>query len=48
MRMRGRRPSWIACLVTENAAEIRACDAITAAAVASTTSGTCAHVGAIR
>ena len=46
--MRGSRPSWIACLVTENAAVISACEAITVAAVASTTSGSCAQRGAIR
>ena len=45
--MRGRMPSWIACLVTENAAVISACDAITVAAVASTTSGNWAQPGAI-
>ena len=39
MRMRGRRPSWIACLVIEYAPEIMACEAITVAAVASTTAG---------
>ena len=27
MRMRGSSPSWIACLVTENAAVISACEA---------------------
>ena len=37
----------MACLVTENAAEIRACDAMTVAAVASPISGSSAHDGAI-
>ena len=46
--MRGRMPSWIACLVTENAAEISACDAMTVAAVARNTSGSRAQGGAIR
>ena len=32
MRMRGRKPSWIAWLVIENAPEITACEAITVAA----------------
>jgi hypothetical protein len=38
----------MACLVTEKAAEISACDAITVAAVARNTSGRRAHSGAIR
>ena len=38
--MRGRKPSCIACWVTENAPEITACEAITVATVASTTSST--------
>jgi len=37
--MRGRKPSWIACCVSENTPEIIACDAITVATVAKTTSG---------
>jgi hypothetical protein len=37
----------MACLVTENAAVISACDAITAAAVASPMSGNSAQCGAI-
>ena len=37
----------MACLVTENAAEISACEAITVAAVASTISGISDHEGAI-
>ena len=45
--MRGKIPSWIACLVTEKAAVIKACDAITVAAVASPTSGNWAQPGAI-
>ena len=36
---RGRKPSWTACWVTENAPEITACEAITVATVASTTIG---------
>ena len=35
--IRGRKPSWITCWVTENAPEITACEAITVATVASTT-----------
>ena len=35
--MRGRKPSCIACWVTENAPEMTACEAITVATVASTT-----------
>ncbi len=37
--MRGRKPSWIACLVIENAPEITACDAMTAATAANATIG---------
>jgi hypothetical protein len=37
--MRGRKPSCTACLVSEYAPEITACDAITVAAVASTIIG---------
>ncbi len=37
--MRGRKPSWIASRVTENAPEITACEAITVATVASTIIG---------
>ena len=48
IRMRGRKPSWMACLVIENAPEITACEAITVAAVASTTIGTSAHCGNMR
>ena len=39
MRTRGLRPSRAACWAIEKAPEIVACEAITAAAVASTTSG---------
>ena len=39
MCMRGRKPSWIACCVIENAPEITACDAITVATVAIATAG---------
>ena len=45
--MRGRKPSWIACLAIENAPEITACDAMTAAMAASTTTGatqTCGNI----
>lgn len=42
---RGTKPSCIACRVTENAPEITACDAITVAAVDSTTSGSNLPVG---
>jgi hypothetical protein len=35
IRMRGRKPSWTACCVSENAPEMIACDAITVATVAS-------------
>jgi hypothetical protein len=37
--MRGRKPSCTACFVSENAPEITACEAITAAAVARITIG---------
>ena len=37
--MRGRKPSWIACLVIEYAPEMTACDAMIAASVASTIAG---------
>jgi hypothetical protein len=47
-RRRGRKPSWIACWVTEKAPEITACDAITVASVASTTIGKAAQLGARR
>lgn len=46
MRMRGNRPSLIACSVSENAPEIMACEAMTVANVANRTSGTCAQAGA--
>ena len=39
MVMRGRKPSCIACLVSEYAPEITACEAITVAMVASATMG---------
>ena len=42
------KPSWTACLVTLNAPEIRACEAITVAMVAKPTSGSSAQSGAIR
>ena len=45
--MRGRKLSWIACIVVENAPDIRACDAMMAASVAMTTSGICAQFGAM-
>ena len=45
---RGRKPSWIACLVTEKAPEITACEAITVATVASTTIGTRPQCGISR
>lgn len=35
----GMHPSWVACMVRENAPEIRACEAITVAAVAMPTTG---------
>ena len=38
----------MACWVTEKAPEITACDAMMVASVASTTSGSRAHSGAIR
>ena len=43
--MRGSKPSWMACLVSENAPEITACDAITDAAVARITAGISAACG---
>lgn len=46
--MRGMKPSWIAWLVSENAPEITACDAITAAQVASSTIGISSSSGTIR
>ena len=46
--MRGKMPNWMACLVTEKAAVIRACEATMAARVASTNSGISAHSGAMR
>jgi hypothetical protein len=46
--MRGEKPSWIACWVIEKAPEITACEAITVAAVASTTIGYSSHSGASR
>ena len=39
--MRGRKPSWITCWVTENAPEMTAWEAITVATVASTTIAFC-------
>ena len=44
---RGLRPSCTACMVSEKAPVISACDAITAAALAKTTSGITAQAGAI-
>ena len=44
----GRNRSCTAWWVTENAPEITACEAITAAAVASTTIGICAQPGTSR
>ena len=44
-RMRGRKPSCIAWLVIEYTPEITACDAITVAAVESTTIGSSAQSG---
>ena len=44
---RGRNPSWITCLVTLKAPEIKACEAITVAAVARITRGSNAQSGAI-
>ena len=43
--MRGSRPSWIACWVTEKAPVITAWLAITVATVASSTSGSSAQSG---
>jgi hypothetical protein len=48
MVMRGRKPSCTACLVSENAPEIVACDAITVAAVASAIIGYRAQPGSSR
>ena len=39
MCMRGRKPSWIDCWVSENTPEMIACEAITVATVANATSG---------
>ena len=47
-RMRGAKPSCIACCVSEYAPEISAWDATIAADVAITTIGINAHVGASR
>ena len=44
--MRGQKPSWMACAVSENTPEITACEAITAAAIDSATNGNCIHAGA--
>ena len=46
--MRGRKPSFTACAVIENAPEITACEAITVAQVATATSGNCSQSGASR
>ena len=46
--MRGRKPRFWACSVIEKAPEISACDAMIAAQVASSTSGSVAQAGAIR
>ena len=46
--MRGSRPSWIACWVSEKAPVITAWDAMMVAAVASTTMGISAHSGIMR
>ena len=43
--MRGSRPSWIASLVSENAPEITACDAITDASVDSAIAGSSQNDG---
>ena len=48
MFSRGRKPSWIACLVTENAPEITAWEAITVATIASTTIGSRPQCGISR
>ena len=45
MLRRGRKPSWMACRVTENAPEITACEAMRVATVASTIIGTRDHSG---
>ena len=45
MRRRGMKPSWIACCVTEKAPEITAWQAMTAAIVARTTSGSAQTCG---
>ena len=37
MRMRGRKPSWIACWVAENTPPMTACEAMTVATVDRTT-----------
>ncbi len=37
--MRGRKPSWMACWVSENTPVMMACDAITVAMVARTING---------
>ena len=39
MCIRGRKPSWIDCCVSENTPEMIACEAITVARVANATSG---------
>ena len=43
--MRGRKPSWIACWVSEKAPEMMACEAMIVAAVASTDQGIVRPVG---
>ena len=43
--IRGMKPSRVACLATEKAPEMTACDAITVATVARITIGSCAHCG---
>ena len=48
MRSRGLKPSCMDCMARENDPEITAWDAITVAAVASTTRGISAHPGAMR
>ena len=45
MLRRGKKPSWMVCLVAENAPDINAWEAITVAAVARTTIGISAHAG---
>ena len=42
---RGRKPSWIAWRVTENAPEMTACEAMIAATVATITIGICSQPG---